>query len=411
VRTSTTSRLASLLAAPLLVAIVVQNLTNFAFHAFVGRLLSPDQYGALGAVLAVMVLLSVPLSAVQAAASGLVAEHGWDSASVRSVLRSGLLVSLAVGAVVLALSGVVRDFYRLGSAVDAVVLAPFVVVSIVLALLRGLLLGDGQVRATAASYLVGASGRLVLGASLALLWGVTGALVGTLLGEMLATAAAARRVLRRNGSSVTATSLGWRRVLLSCAAVTGLFLFSTIDLLLARHFLFDDASGTYTAAATVAKTVLALPAAATSVYFPRLVLAWRSRDVTVLRTAVIVVCGLALLGAVVVAALPGLVLTLLYGAGNYEGGADLVRLLALVAGATSLVSVLTYAGLARKAWTIVVPAVGASLEIALIWMRHGSAEEIARMSLAALVPTLVVMATWECAAWVRRGASGRYEAR
>jgi O-antigen/teichoic acid export membrane protein len=190
--------------------------------------------------------------------------------------------------------------------------------------------------------------------------------------------------------------------------VTGLFLFSTVDLLLARHFLVDDASGAYTAAATIAKTVLALPAAAISVYFPRLVIAWRARDVRTLRSAVVVVCGLAALGAAAVALLPGLLLTVLYGPGAYTDATDLVRLLALVAGVTSVVSVLTYAGLARRAVSIAVPAVGAVLEIALIWLHHETPEVIASMSLAALIPTVVVMAVWEVSSWLRAAPPGRH---
>lgn len=397
------------LGAPLLVAVVVQNITNFAFHAVVGRALSPDQYGALGAVLAVMVLLSVPLSAVQAAASAMVAADGWDARSVRGVLVRAAAVAAGVGLVVVLLAAPVQEFYRLGSVVDAAVLGPFVAVSILLALSRGLLLGDGRVPATAVSYVVGAFARLVLGVVLAARWGVTGALVGTLLGEVLALASAAVPVLRRRGASDVLYALGVRNVVLSCAAVTGLFLFSTVDLLLARHFLDDDASGTYTAAATIAKTVLALPAAAISVYFPRLVVAWRMRDVRVLRSAVVVVCGLAALGAVTIGLLPGLLLAVLYGPDTYSDATDLVRLLAVVAGVTSVVSVLTYAGLARRAATILVPAAGAALEVVLLWFRHDTPEAIASMSLAALIPTAVVMAVWEGSSWLRNRRPGRHE--
>jgi O-antigen/teichoic acid export membrane protein len=184
-------------------------------------------------------------------------------------------------------------------------------------------------------------------------------------------------------------------------AVTGLFLFSTVDLLLARHHLRDDASGSYVAAATVAKTVLALPAAMMSVVFPRLLAAWpgpgRGR---VLLAGGVAVTGPALLGAAVVVAVPSLVLGLLYGDG-YAEAAGLVRVLSAVAALTSVVTLLTNAALARRARTIALPWAGAVLEVVLIHRWHGSAAQVAVCSAAALLPTLLIVLALEGRAWSR----------
>ena len=407
-------RLSAALAAPLLFAVIVQNLANFGFHAVVGRTLPPGDYGALGAVLAVMVLLSVPLMALQASASALVSGSGWTTSVVRRTLRTVAIASLGAGVAVLAVSGPVQSYFHLASRVDAAVLAPFVSVSILLAVARGLLLGDGRVSTTASTYLVGTAARFGLGVLLVFPFGVTGALVGTLLGECAALVTATVPVLRRRGRGDASARLRIGDLALSGFAVTGLFLFSTVDLLMARHYLPDAATGSYVAAATIGKTVLALPAAIIGVYFPRLVIAWRAGDSAVLRRAVVVVCGLALLGAVVVAAVPGLLLHLLYGPHGFADASGLVRLLAVVAGLTSVVSVLTYAALARRGWSLLVPWSGAVLEIALIVRAHASTTDIALASLTALVPTLVVMAVWEGLVWWRAGrpvSFGRHEMR
>jgi O-antigen/teichoic acid export membrane protein len=409
---SALSRLSSALAAPLLLAVVVQNIANFAFHAVVGRTLPPGDYGALGAVLAVMVLLSVPLMALQASASALVSGSGWDTAVVRRTLGRVAAAGVAVGLLVLAAAGAVQSYFHLASALDAAVLAPFVTVSILLAVTRGLLLGDGRVTTTAMTYLVGTAARFGFGVLLVLSFGVTGALVGTLLGEVAALLAATLPVLRRCGAGDPTASLRVGDLALSGFAVTGLFLFSTVDLLMARHYLPDAATGSYTAAATIGKTVLALPAAVIGVYFPRLVIAWRAGDSATLRRAVIVVCGLAFAGAAVVVAVPGLLLHLLYGPEGFADAAGLVRLLAVVAGLTSVVSVLTYAALARRGRSLLVPWVGAVVEVALIVHTHATTTDIARASLVALLPTVVVMAVWEGLVWrraARPSARGRHE--
>ena len=299
----------------------------------------------------------------------------------------------------------VQDFFRLATAVDAAVLAPFVAVSVVLAVARGLLLGDGRVGTVAWTFLIGTAARLVLGLGLVIPFGVTGALIGTLGGECAALIVALVPVMRRDGEVIGAAALELRSVVIAAVAVTGLFLFSTVDLLLARHYLPDAVTGSYVAAATIGKTVLALPAAAMSVYYPRLVAAWRDGRPEMLRTALVVVSGLAAVGGLVVAAVPALLLRLLYG-DNFADAADLVRILALIAALTSVVSVLTYAALARRAWSLFVPWAGAVLEVVVIASNHGDAAAVARGSLTALVPTLAVMVAWEGGAWwLRRRAT------
>jgi hypothetical protein len=51
---------------PLLVAVTVMNASNYLFHVAVSRLLGPTAYGGLSALLAVMLVLSVPFGVLQA---------------------------------------------------------------------------------------------------------------------------------------------------------------------------------------------------------------------------------------------------------------------------------------------------------------------------------------------------------
>ena len=394
------ARLAALGAAPIAVAVAVQSAGNLAFHAVVGRMMDPGSYGALGAVLSAMVMLGVPLGALQTAASALVAEHGLTRETTRRTLRSVALWSVPPALVVLVCAPLLRDYFHLASLAEAAQLAPYLIVAAVTAAARGLLLGDRRVGTVATTYLVATVVRLTLGLVLVVPFGVSGALAGTIVSELAALFVAARRLRVPAGLS-GATGLRLGAVAYAGIAVTGMFLFSTADLLLARHHLGDAASGSYVAAATVAKTVLALPAGIMAAVFPRLLAAWptagRGRA---LLTSGAAVAGPAVLGAAVIVAVPSLVLRVLYGDG-YADAAGLVRALASVAALTCLVSVLTHAALARRSRTIVVPWAGAVLEIALIEVWHGSATQIAACSAAALVPTLLLMAVLEGRPWSR----------
>jgi hypothetical protein len=410
----------SRLVGPIAVAVIVQSAGNLALHAALGRLLDADAYGALGAVLAAMVLLGVPLGALQTAASALA-----TPVAARRALGRVALWSTPVAVAVLACAPALRDFFHLGSWGEAALLGPYLLVSAVLATARGLLLGARRTGPVAVSYLTGTVVRLGLGIALTAAWGVPGALLSTLAGEIAALTVAAGRfrphepcpaaaepgglrpaVPELDGGPDDAEPAGGERLRLGAVgragvAVTGLFLFSTVDLLLARHHLRGEASGAYVAAATIAKTVLAVPAAIMAAVFPRLVAAWPGGDRRrALFGAAAAVTGPALLGAAAVVALPSLVLTLLYGDGYAEAG-GLVRALSTVAALTSAVTLTTNAALARKGWTVALPWAGAVLEAGLIERWHATAGQVAACSAAALVPTLLLAVVLEGRAWTR----------
>ncbi|GAA3338436.1 polysaccharide biosynthesis protein [Amorphoplanes nipponensis] len=387
-------------ALPVAAAVAVQSAGNLGFHATVGRLLDADAYGALGTVLAAMLMLGVPLGAVQTAASALVAEHGLSRASARRTLRLVALWSLGPALVVLACAPLLRDYFHLAGLAEAVQLAPYLIIAAVVAAARGLLLGARRTGAVAVTYLVATAVRLALGLALTVTFGVSGALAATVAAEVAALLVAARP-LRRPAGAGTPGALRLGAVAHAGIAVTGLFLFSTVDLLLARHHLRDGGSGAYIAAATVAKTVLALPAAVMAAVFPRLLAGWRQPGrARVLAAGALAVAGPALLGAAVIIAVPAPVLRVLYGDGYADAG-GLVRALVSVAALTSLVTVLTYAALARRARTLAVPWLGAGLEVALIETWHSSATQIALCSAAALAPTLLLMLALEARVWAR----------
>src|SRR5689334_11718955 len=87
-----------------ILAVAVQSVGNLAFHAVAGRSLRPADYGALGSVLAVMVLLAVPLSGLQTAACAAVAAHGGalTSGSLRWLVGLPTAVALAPAALLVA---------------------------------------------------------------------------------------------------------------------------------------------------------------------------------------------------------------------------------------------------------------------------------------------------------------------
>ncbi len=391
----------SKLAAPLFIAVVVQSVANLAFHAVVGRALTPEEYGALGTVLAAMTLVAVPLSALQTASARATATSGLSLTTSRTLILRTTLYSAPVVVLLVAASAPVASFLHLGSFWDAAILAPTLLVAALIAVVRGLLLGIGRTGVVAGSYIMSTVVRLGPGLALAAVAGVTGALLGTLLGELAGLLLVAVAALRADAGPLA--HLSGTDYLRTGAVVSGLFLFTTVDLFLARHFLPRADSGGYVAAATIGKTVLALPAAAISIAYPRLVAGWADKKPgPAIKSSLLVVGVPALLAACIVALVPGLVLSVLYGSGTFAGAEQVTRVLALVAGLSAFVSVLVHAGLARNRWTAWLPWLGAAFEIVVIWQWHDTAAMVAAGSASAGVAILVLLVVFELPGWRTR---------
>lgn len=387
-------------AVPLLLAVAAQSAGNLVFHGLSGRWLSPADYGALGALLAATTALSVPLGALQAAAAGLVARGGPHRATAVGLVRVVGVSAVTGAALLIPATPLLSHWWHLQDWWLATLVLPYAVASAVLSAVRGLLLGAGAAPEVATTYLASTALRLLLGVALTPVLGVAGAMGATVLGEaagLVVGLGAARRRLPEPGP---AARLGRTGLVLPSLAVTGLFLLSTVDLLLARHFLSPDASGSYVAAATISKTVLALPAALVSVVYPDLVRAWPDPAARgpALRRSLALVSGGAWAGALGVVALPRLVLGLLYG-DAFDDAVDLVRLLALVAAVTSTATLLTYAALARSSRWLWLPWVGAGLEVVLVARWHDSPLEVAGASAASVLPTVLALVLSELPAW------------
>ena len=170
----------------LLLVFGLLNASNYAFHVVVSRLLGPSEYGALAALLAVILVLSVPFAVLQTALANQTAalrahrrEHevaGFAADALKTVLpfawAAGLVV-LVVGTPLLSV------FLHIGL-VPAMLLAPYVVASVPLSVAYGVLQGQLRFKALAVLILVGVALRFALGVTLVSAGlGVSGALLGT----------------------------------------------------------------------------------------------------------------------------------------------------------------------------------------------------------------------------------------
>jgi O-antigen/teichoic acid export membrane protein len=381
----------------------VANAGNYGFNVVMAFVLGPAAYGALAALLALVLVGSVPglaLQAVVARRTTLAGGAAWPGAGWlvgRAGLGLGLLTVLAGPGLVL--------FLHLDSALPVVWLALALAPTPLLFAVQGLLQGRERFGALAAVMVAGAAVKLAAGLALvAAGLGVSGAMAGVAAGALLASLAGLRLAAPTTPGAVdnpappprgsTTLSLRgpsnreaglergwWREVGTATTGLLGLFLLANVDVLLARHHLDRAAAGRYALGAVVAKIAFWAPQFVVTVIFPRLVGAADPRRLLAGSAGLIVGFGVLLAGGLVVADRAGLIVPVL--GGGYAGLGPLLPLFAALGTALALVQLLLFEGIAtrdRRMGRAV--AVALVAEVALVaGPLHGSVGQVAGTAL------------------------------
>lgn len=367
----------------LALAAALQAVTNLAFHAVVSRDLPAAEYGGLSALLALLMLLTVPFASLQVAVT--LARTADPEADTRPLMARLGAVAAVVGLLVVGAAPLVASFLQLGRSLDAAALAPVVMLGVWLAGARGLALGEGRTGRIAASLAVGAVVRVPAGVLLAGSYGVLGAVIATLIGEVAATIVMGLPARGTTG----ALKVGLAGFGGSFAVSAGLWVFTGVDSLLARHFLTGTESASYLAAGTVARALLALPVAVVMGNLATFAAADRAVALRRLRMVLLAVGGFAVVAALGLLATGGLVQSVLFG-GSLSSNALLLAL-TMIAGCSGMVTATTYflhAGRRRSALFVWV---AAAVEAVVIWSWHGSPATVALGSASALAVALVLL--------------------
>ncbi|HEY6709632.1 MAG TPA: polysaccharide biosynthesis protein [Actinomycetota bacterium] len=370
----------------------VANAGNYGFNLVMAFLLGPEAYGALAALLALVLVGSVPGQALQAVVARRTALAGgsvWPGARWL-VGRAGPGLALVT---VVAGPGLVL-FLHLDSAVPLLWLALALAPTPLLFAVQGLLQGRERFAALATVMVAGAAVKLAIGLALAAAgFGVSGAMAGVAAGGILAALAGLRLAARRVEGAVGPEPGWWREVGGATTGLLGLFLLTNLDVLLARHYLDRAAAGRYALGAVVAKIAFWAPQFVVTIVFPRLVGGAGRRRL--LGTSALAIGGFGglLAAALAAAALAGLAVPVL--GGGYAGLGPLLPLFAALGTGLALVQLLLFEGIAaRDRGMGRAVAVALVAEVALVaGPLHGSVGQVAGAALA-VVTALAVTGWW-----------------
>jgi O-antigen/teichoic acid export membrane protein len=371
------------------IALFGSNALAYLLNVVAARALAPDVYGALGSLMALIVVGAVPAIGLQTVSALHVAGRGRGGDLAREesrLLRAGLGASVLVGLGTVAAAPLLAVLLHLPDAWPglwlALILAPLTLTGV----FNGILQGQRRFGRLALLVTVEAGCRVGGGLAALVAFRTTPAtLAGMAAGSLLATAVGwwlcgARRPQREPAGLA-------REALHATQAILGLVLLVNLDIVLARHNLTGAQAGDYAIGVVITKVAYWLPQAVGVIMLPRLVDEHSRR-----RTVPAALAVIAALDAWVVlaTAVAGGRIVRLVGGPAYGAHVHAVWLFAVLGSLLALVQLLLYSRIAsadRRSTAAVWAAVVVEILLVTFWL----GDSVASVASAALASVALLV--------------------
>ncbi|HVZ67451.1 MAG TPA: oligosaccharide flippase family protein [Patescibacteria group bacterium] len=268
----------------ILIGSLAANLGHYLFNLILGRwLLTPSQYGLVVSLVSVTVLFSV----FQLALTGIFAkfsaqfEASKDKISLSDLIKKGFSLTLLVSSLILVILIIFfksfSDFLHVNNIFIVLLTFAYIFLSILSSLPMGIL--QGRVRVYVISFLniSNAIVKLIVGVGLVLLgYKVTGAMIGIVL-SIIIMLVMGLFFIRKNVIKKTDKRENEQKLLVEelkkygvkfFFATLGITMFTSMDVILARHFFSPLIAGQYAALALMGKAIFYLTFPIYFVFFP-----------------------------------------------------------------------------------------------------------------------------------------------
>ncbi len=362
---------------------------GYVFHFVTGRLLGPAEYAIVASAVAALYLVTLPAQVVQivsARFASLIAGRG-ELGEIRSLIRRLTLTSLGFGlpiAIGLAVfSGPVARYLQVRDLQVVWILAVASLGAVLIAVLRGVLLGLRRFVTIAVNGVVDMATRVVAVVALAGPLGALGGLIALVLGPAAAFAHATASLRGVGGraaqQAVTMTEVGRYAGLTAVATVGTTYLYNA-DVILSKHYLVAASAGIYAAASVLGRVVYFLGLTVAQVMFPEVATlnARNQSHFHVVDQSLLLLLGVALTLVLAYAVAPGVVL-LPYGPA-FDPVQPYLWRFAIALGLLSIANLLINYFLSLGSGRFTVPLLAAcALETLLIAIWHQGPEQVVEM--------------------------------
>lgn len=369
-------------------ATLVGNGAAYALSMVAARVLDPEDFGAMGALLGLLIILATLGISAQALTARRVASAGPLRAEVEAqAIRLSVLIGLGLAVLAVLLTWPVSVIFTIPPvAVATGVLS--IAFTVIGSAAMGIAQGREQHMKLAGAFIANGVSRAVGGViGVLVLQSVSGVGIGIMIGCAVGAAISYQLVAPRTWGTQLRDGIGVEFGHVAHALIV-LFTLTNVDVLLARVFLTEAQSGEYSVGVLLAKIAFFLPNAIIIVLFPKMA-AGDSRRALFVATGLTACVGLVITS--VSFFLGDLVIRILGGAQYVELGSE-AWMFALEGSAFALVQVLLYARLAaqdRKAVVAVWVALVVLVVIVAGWRNNSVAEIVTTVVGVSLVLTIV----------------------
>ncbi len=348
---------------------MAMNALAYAFTLLAAHVLGPSDFGGVSALLGILIVGAVGALAVQATAARRLAtcppHH--EAAVIRDVLLSCARLTVLIGLVLLLLTPLIDSLLHLDDPVAGSMVALSTVPTTMMGAYAGITQGQRRWSTLAAIYAALGVGRLLGGATAILIEPtLRSAMIGLAVGSLLPfiVGAATTRLPPATRDSDHAPLLGelWR----NGHTLLAFFVFTNLDVLLARHLFDRTDAGIYAAGAILVKACLFLPTFVLVVAFPTMAAdrsgrPWLRPLLTVLGLGVLAVLGAWLLPDLAVA---------FAGGSEYADLGHVAWLFAIEGTIFAALQILVYDTIAGQSHATYVLWIGAALiaALAITWL-------------------------------------------
>jgi O-antigen/teichoic acid export membrane protein len=261
------------------VAMGIMNLGTYGFTLIAARILGPGEYGALAAVMGLLLIVNVVSLGLQATGARRVSAAPDDLERIEAdILTATYKSAIGVGLICLASIPVVTYVLRLDNWLIAGMIALTAIPLTVMGGQAGILQGERRWLPLAGIYLGVGLGRVFFGTIGLLLegdtlGGMTGVAVGAVVPVIVGSVALRRRARAGRPASAEPAQPGRSRRVIrelfhNSHALLAFFVLSNVDVVIARIMLDNQEGGLYAGGLILAKAVLFLPQFVVVVAFP-----------------------------------------------------------------------------------------------------------------------------------------------
>ena len=255
---------------------------NFTYNIVMSRMLDVSDFGDLRALFSIIMILAVPVSAIQTMMAKYTAEyHKTDLGKLKSLSIHTLAFMLFLGFIFIAIFGSFRhpisDYLRVSSANLVVLIGPLMLLTLIQPVIWGIYQGLQRFILMGVNILTGTILKLFLGVFFVYLgFATSGALYGLILSGILITLIFGSLLLSLFGKDAAPRESysrgdiysysGYALGVLICFSIL-----SQIDILIVKNKFLPTEAGFYACAAVIGKGFLFLPIPVVTVLFPKVV--------------------------------------------------------------------------------------------------------------------------------------------